>query len=227
MLAFMMASCDDHAPVDLDIHIGYILCEDGRMLSEADFVKSGQEGVAVVFAEKTDDHPVLAVMLEEIPFVAFADTLSFDQKTSCDVAAFDGYENTVALQTSHLDRPALVDSTYLASAANYYVSPLGLLAFSSHYYFQSDFVPSVSEMGLLFLRRDEVNKVIERLGGTPLSTQNDGFSCWYWTSTEVEGNSLNQAWLVSMADGSRHKAPKTNCYNARFIVEYNPLDVKH
>ena len=49
---------------------------------------------------------------------------------------------------------------------------------------------------------------------------------WYWSSTEVKGNSHNQAWLVSMADGSQHKAPKTNQYRARLIVEYNPYRIK-
>ena len=68
-----------------------------------------------------------------------------------------------------------------------------------------------------------MNPVIERCGGTPVNRSPENAGCWYWTSTEVAQNKMNQAWLFSMADGSRHKAPKTNCYRARLIVEYNPL----
>ena len=167
-IGFACVSCDEHEPIDLDIHPGYILCSDGQIVSPSVFNRDVHTPVAVVFAEKTDQHQALAVLLDEIAPVAFADTLSFDQKTSGSETEYDGYVNTVALQTTHLDRDSLVVKT-------------------------------------------PVNRSPENAG------------CWYWTSTEVEQNKMNQAWLFSMADGSRHKAPKTNCYRARLIVEYNPL----
>lgn len=230
-----LVSCDEHEPMDLDIHPGYILCSDGRIVSPSAFDKERHIPVAVVFAERTDQHEVLAVLLDEILPVAFADTLSFDQQTSGNEIDFDGYVNTVALQTTLLDRDSLVVKDNRADPRNYYGSPLGNLAFRHHWFLQSDYVPSVAELGLLYSSLPVVNPVIEQCGGTPVccsserllvSDQKPGMEadCWYWTSTEVSQNKKNQAWLFSMADGSRHKAPKTNRYRARLIVEYNPLN---
>jgi len=72
--------------------------------------------------------------------------------------------------------------------------------------------------------KDQVNNMILKCGGTPINRSPSGAGCWYWTSTEVTENKMNQAWLISMADGSIHKAPKTNGYRARLIVEYNPYE---
>ena len=221
-----LTSCDEHEPLDLDIHPGYILCDDGRILSDDVFDVSQHTPVAVVFAPQTDKHQVLAVMLDEIPFVAFADTLAMDQKTSGDISAYDGYTNTVALQTTYLPRDSMVVKDYKADPRNYYCSPLGLLAFRSHWFAQSDYVPSVAELYLLYVSLSKVNPIIEKCGGTPIGTTPVDAGCWYWSSTEVNENKVNQAWLFSMADGSIHKAPKTNCYRARLIVEYNPMSIK-
>lgn len=220
------SSCDEHEPFDPDIHSGYILCSDGSIVADNVFDSRKHTPVAVVFAEQTNKHPVLAVLLDEIEYVAFADTLSFDQKTSCSLDSCDGYQNTVALQTTNIQRKVLVDSVYLANADNYYKSPLGLMAFRSHWFAQSDYVPSVMELELLYKALPKVNPLIRMCGGTPIGTSPAGAGCWYWSSTEVKGNNYNQAWLVSMADGSQHKAPKTNSYRARLIVEYNPYRIK-
>ena len=220
--ALLLTSCDEHEPVDLDIHPGYILCDDGRIINESLFDPHQHTPVAVVFAPLSDDHPVLAVLLEEVDFIQFADTLSFDQKTSGDISAYDGYVNTVSLQSNYIERDSLVVPGNKADSRNYYKSPLGLLAFSSHYFAQSDYIPSVAEMRLLYQNLTKVNEMIVKCGGTPISQSSEAAGCWYWTSTEVAENSLNQAWLISMADGSIHKAPKTNYYRTRLIVEYNP-----
>lgn len=219
-------SCDEHEPFDPDIHSGYILCSDGSIVADNVFDSRTHTPVAVVFAEQTAEHPVLAVLLDEIDFIAFADTLSFDQKTSCSLDSCDGYLNTVALQTTNIQRKVLVDSVHIDNADNYYKSPLGLMAFRSHWFSQSDYVPSVMELELLYKALPKVNPLIQMCGGTPVGTTSAGAGCWYWSSTEVKGNSHNQAWLVSMADGSQHKAPKTNQYRARLIVEYNPYRIK-
>lgn len=204
-------SCDEHDPLDLDIHSSYILLSDGRIIDSQEFDKSVHTPVAVVFAEQTETHPVLAVMLDELPSVQFSEILGFDQKTSGSLTDFDGYVNTVALQTTTVT----VDSIERGS-------PLGRSAFYNHYFSQSDYVPSVREMELLYKELYRVNPVISMCGGTPVSTTPDGAGCWYWTSTEVAENKPNQAWLFSMADGSHHRTPKTNHYRARLIVEYNP-----
>lgn len=213
VFSMLLASCDEHEAVDLDVHTGYILCDDGQVLStDAYFVQDTRKAVAVVFAPQTEEHPVLAVLLDEIAPVAFCDTLGMELGTSCDETAFDGYENTTAMQNNRDSRSGKG-------------SPLADEAFTYHYYWQSDYIPSIAEMGLLFLVRDRVNPIIERCGGVPLCGDAEGGACWYWTSTEVEQNKGNQAWLFSMSDGSRHKAPKTNAYRARAIVEYNPLNI--
>lgn len=230
LLLFMLplfSSCDSHEPVDLDIHVGDILCSDGRIVRNNVFDSSKEKAVAVVFAEQTEKHPVLAVLLEEVESIAFADTLSFDQKTTCRQDSCDGYINTVALQTTNIMRKELVDSVHLDNADNYYKSPLGLMAFRSHWFAQSDYVPSVMELELLFKALPAVNPIIEMRGGTPIGITEDAAGCWYWSSTEVKENSPNQAWLVSMADGSQHKAAKTNRYRARLIVEYNAYRVTY
>lgn len=227
-------SCDEHEHVDLDIHVGDILCSDGRIVRSSVFDSSKEKAVGVVFAEQDDKHPVLAVMLDEVKNIAFADTLSFDQKTSCSVDSCDGFTNTVALETTYLpgmrQHRVWRDSVYVNEYyqdPHYYGSPLGLYSFYHHYFGQSDFVPSVMELQLLYKSLGTVNPIIQMLGGTPIGTQaNKDAGCWYWSSTEVEGNSMNQAWLVSMADGSQHKAPKINFYRARLIVEYNPYRIK-
>lgn len=221
-----ICSCDEHEPFDPDVHSGYILCSDGSIVADDVFDSRKHTPVAVVFAEKTAKHPVLAVMLDEIEYVSFADTLSFDQKTSCSLDSCDGYLNTVALQTTNIQRKVLVDPEHIDNAANYYKSPLGLMAFRSHWFSQSDYVPSVMELELLYKALPKVNPLIRMCGGTPIGTSSMGAGCWYWSSTEVNGNKMNQAWLVSMADGSQHKAPKTNGYRARLIVEYNPYRIK-
>lgn len=218
-LAFMLVSmlsvsCDEHEPIDLDVHPGYILCDDGQVLStDSYFNQSSKKAVAVVFAGETADHGVLAVRLHEIEPIQFCDTLGMELGTSCDVTAYDGYLNTTAMQNSRDTRTGKG-------------SPLADEAFSYHYFWQSDYIPSVAEMALLFFARNQVNPIIERCGGTPLYTDAENGRCWYWTSTEVEQNKGNQAWLFSMSDGSRHETPKTNAYRARAIVEYHPVSIK-
>ena len=152
-----LCSCDEHEPFDPDIHSGYILCSDGSIVADNVFDSRTQTPVAVVFAEQTAEHPVLAVLLDEIDFIAFADTLSFDQKTSCSLDSCDGYLNTVALQTTNIQRKVLVDSVHIDNADNYYKSPLGLMAFRSHWFSQSDYVPSVMELELLYKALPKVN----------------------------------------------------------------------
>ena len=63
----MLMSCDEHEPVDLDVHTGYVLCDDGQVLStDVYFRQDMKKAVAVVFAPQTEEHGVLAVLLDEI-----------------------------------------------------------------------------------------------------------------------------------------------------------------
>lgn len=214
LTSVLFVSCDEHEPLDLDIHTGFILCDDGQVMRTDDyFNQDARKAVAVVFAGESSEHGVLAVRLHEIDPIQFCDTLGMELGTSCDEKAYDGYLNTTAMQNSRDTRTGKG-------------SPLADEAFSYHHFWQSDFIPSVAEMTLLFFARNQVNPIIERCGGTPLYTDTENGRCWYWTSTEVEQNKGNQAWLFSMSDGSRHETPKTNEYRARAIVEYHPVNIK-
>lgn len=214
LTSVLFVSCDEHEPLDLDIHTGFILCDDGQVMRTDDyFNQDARKAVAVVFAGESSEHGVLAVRLHEIDPIQFCDTLGMELGTSCDEKAYDGYLNTTAMQNSRDTRTGKG-------------SPLADEAFSYHHFWQSDFIPSVAEMTLLYFARDFINPIIEQCGGTPLYTDTENGRCWYWTSTEVEQNKGHQAWLFSMSDGSRHETPKTNEYRARAIVEYHPVNTK-
>lgn len=227
LTVMLLGACDDHDTIDSTIQAGQVLCADGRIVTPEMCEAEGAKAVGVVFAPQTDDHPVLVVMLDETPALAFCNALGTEQGTSGSTTAFDGFANTVAMQgvsagSSEQYETVEVDSQAVQMPTGEWSkgkSALADYAFTSHTYLQSDYIPSVAEMQLLYRSRDRVNAVIRRLGGTPLTT--DGKGCWYWTSTEVAANKGNQAWLFSMADGSRQATPKTNSYHARFIMEYN------
>ena len=46
--AGLLAACDEHEPVDLDIHPGYILCSDGQIVSPSAFLTSVRVFVSAV-----------------------------------------------------------------------------------------------------------------------------------------------------------------------------------
>lgn len=202
----VLLSCDEHETVDLGIHVGYVLCDDHRTMSIDTYESQhATKAVAVVFAEQTASHPTLAVMLDEISSVAYADTLGIEQGTGASLDAFDGWTNTVALHNSHDEKTGKG-------------SPLADQVFCSHTFGQSDYVPSVAEMRLLVSALSIVNPVIERCGGTPLSIDSEDGGCWYWTSTEVNEDKANTAWLCSMVNGGILPTLKNERHPVRAIV---------
>lgn len=216
---FGFVSCDEHEAVDLNIHVGHILCADGKVLSESEFFEQdATTAVGVIFSERLSDNRYLAVLLEEVKMEIFCDSVDYKQNTSCALDKYDGYSNTVNLQNSFDKKTG-------------HGSPLADYAFCSHKYGQSDFIPSVAEMRLLFSSRDKVNAVMQHLNNSGrafadlLTTVDDETgSCWLWTSTEVECNPSYQAWLFSMSSGSYQETPKVESHNSRLIVSYYPID---
>lgn len=202
-------SCDNHLPIDNSIHVGDVLCDDHGIMHLDDYLQqSNRKAVGVVFATSTAIHPVLAVSLKDSPKVQYADTLSYIQNTSADIAAFDGFSNTVALQGSYSEKTG-------------HGSPMANLAFRSHIFGQSDFVASVAELRMLVQNLTLVNEVIAKVGGQVISTQSQDGSCWYWTSTEVAANRGNQAWLMSMTNGAIQETPKDAWRKVRMIISVN------
>ncbi len=197
-----VCSCDDHEHIDRNVHLGYVLCSDGQTVSIEDCEKAKKEPVAVVFyisQSESDSGEGLAVGLKEIPSVAFSDTLGVSQGTSADIEKKDGNTNTFTLCSNKKAK-----------------SPLAEEVFSIWRYGQSAYVPSVAEMRLLFSSLSVVNPLIKRCGGDIISTNAD--DCWYWTSTEVSGQSTLKAWLYSLATGAIQETPKTENHSARAII---------
>lgn len=87
-------------------------------------------------------------------------------------------------------------------------------------YGQSAYIPSVAQMRLLYAARETVNPVLELCGGDTLPADNNG-DCWYWTSTEVEGQQTAKAWLYSTGSGSMQETPKIQAHRVRPIITLN------
>ena len=206
-ITIFSTSCDNHEPIDRDIHVGYVLCNDHSCMDTASyFNQTKRKAVGVVFAEKTDEHPALAVMFDEVNEV-FCDSVGMVNGTSTDVTSFCGFKNTVAMYNSY-------------SAETGKGSPLAMEMINFHTNGQSDYLPSVAEQRLLASSSRVINPVLERLGGTPIALEGD---CCYWTSTEVEDNPGVQAWLCTTDNGRVLATPKTQRHKARAIVEiYDP-----
>lgn len=206
-ITIFSTSCDNHEPTDRDIHVGYVLCNDHSCMDTASyFNQTKRKAVGVVFAEKTDDHPTLAVMFDELNEV-FCDSVGMVNGTSTDITSFCGFKNTVAMYNSY-------------SAETSKGSPLAMEMINFHANRQSDYLPCVAEQRLLASSARVINPVLEKLGGTPIALEGD---CWYWTSTEVEDNPGVQAWLCSADNGRFLPTPKTQRHKARAIVEiYDP-----
>ena len=155
------------------------------------------DGTALPYSEYN------AVYLWDIAPAAFADSLGVEQGTSADMTAYDGNANTFALYNTQET-----------------ASPMAEAVFDLWYYGQSAYVPSVAQMRLLYAARDVVGPIIGRCGGDPLPTA-DGEECWYWTSTEVEGQQTAKAWLYSMSSGAMQETPKIQAHRVRPIITIN------
>ena len=140
-----------------------------------------------------------AVYLHDLAPEAFADSLGIAQGTSADLTAYDGNENTFALY----------DTDDVSS-------PMAMQVFDMWRYGQSAYVPSVAQMQLLYAAKELINPYIEACGGDLLPDEADG--CWYWTSTEVEGQETAKAWLYSMGSGTIQETPKLQGHKVRAIV---------
>ena len=201
-----LAACDAHIEEpDKTVRPGHVLCVDGKAVPYSEYENSGKQAIAVVF--NTDPHGETegdgyAVYLWDIAPQAFADSLGIEQGTSADIKAYDGNANTFALY----------DTRETAS-------PMAEAVFALWRYGQSAYVPSVAQARLLYAARATVNPVIERCGGDPLPQVPN--NCWYWTSTEVEGQQTAKAWLYSMGSGAMQETPKTQAHRVRPIITIN------
>ena len=175
-----LAACDAHIEESEETKYPvHVLCVDGTVIPYSEYEQSKEQAIAVVFHIGSDGETEgngYAVYLWDMTPKAFADSLGVEQGTSADITAYDGNENTFALYET--------EET---------ASPMAEAVFALWKYGQSAYVPSVAQMRLLYAARGIINPVIEKCGGDPLPTEAD--ECWYWTSTEVEGQQTVKAWL--------------------------------
>lgn len=206
MAAFSLVACDEHRDFpDTTMHVSDVLTTDGDVMRYEDFETSGKDAIGVVFYLNNDariEGTGYAVYLHDLPEVMFADSLGIPQKTSCSLQDHDGNANTYNLM--------------MAKGCE---SQLATAVFDMWRYGQSAYIPSVAQMRVLFAAKAGINETIRRCGGDELPDEADG--CWYWTSTEVEGQSAAKAWLYSLYSGSIQETPKNQQHKVRPIITLN------
>lgn len=204
--AVVLCSCDAHFDFpDTAMKVGDILCTDGDVLHYDDYETSGKEAIGIVFYINNDttiEGKGYAVYIYDLYPVAFSDTTSVSQKTSADLNAFDGNANTYAMFEN-------------ASCG----SPLAEEVFALWKYGQSAYIPSVAQYRLLYAQKEKINRYLSKCGGDLLS--DEAGQCWYWTSTEVSGQTEEKAWLFSMQSSAIQETPKCQEHKARPIITIN------
>ena len=161
-----------------------------------------KKAVAIVFhVNRSPDADNLgyAVYIHDMEPLAFADSLGIDQGTSASLTDEDGNENTYSLFNN--------DEVQ---------SPMAIKSFDLWSYGQSAYIPSVRQLLFLFTVRHQINECITEVGGTPINL-NPG-ECWIWSSTEVEGQKENKAWLYSMQSGTIQETPKIQEHKFRPVI---------
>ena len=198
----MLTSCHcEHEEDDgllSSLQVGNVVCSDGNILSMDKFKQSDKKAVAIVFhVNRSPDADNLgyAVYIHDMEPLAFADSLGIDQGTSASLTDEDGNENTYSLFNN--------DEVQ---------SPMAIKSFDLWSYGQSAYIPSVRQLSFLFTVRYQINEV----GGTPINL-NPG-ECWLWSSTEVEGQKENKAWLYSMQSGTIQETPKDQPHKSRPVI---------
>lgn len=208
---WVTTSCEcDHdivTPFASSLQVGNVVCSDGTVLSAKDFDNSGKEPVAIVY--HVNQNPVInclgyAVYIHDMAPQAFADSLGVEQETSASFTEEDGNANTYALY--HCEDVS---------------SSMAIKVFDMWSYGQSAYVPSIRQLSYFFPVRHAVNERIKAVGGEPISLEAD--DCWLWSSTEVEGQTENKAWLFSMQSGTYQETPKNQAHRFRPIISIYQL----
>lgn len=189
-------------PFTSSLQVGNVVCADGTVISATDFSNSGKEPVAIIYhVNQNSEINCLgyAVYIHDMAPQTFADSLGVEQETSASLTDEDGNANTYALY--HCEDV---------------FSSMAIKVFDMWSYGQSAFVPSIRQLSYLFPVRYAVNERIKAVGGEPISLEPG--DCWLWSSTEVEGQTENKAWLFSMQSGTYQETPKNQAHRFRPII---------
>lgn len=202
LFATTSCHCDHDVEEPYPFKLGWIVCTDGEVMSFCDFVKSDKVGVAIVYYVNPDRESNItgyAVYINDVKKLVFANEGSGEQGTSGSITELDGNENTYAI-----------------FSAKEVGSDLAQWVHAMWTYGQSAYIPSVAQLKQIHAVKDYLNPRIEEIGGDILPDEPD--DCWYWSSTEVEGQKDVKAWLVSMHSGAMHETPKAQAHKARAVI---------
>ena len=206
-MAASVASCtcehfDEPVILAPTIKVGQVLCTDGGVMPICKFLESDKEPIGIVFYVNDDpsiDGKGYAVYLYDLDAAAFSERVTVSQGTSCDINSHDGNSNTYALFNNTEAK-----------------SPMAEEVFDLWKFGQSAYIPSVLQSKLLFAAKEAINDRIAICGGDPLPDLAE--ECWYWTSTEVDGQSEAKGWLFSLYSGAYQETPKTQVHKIRPII---------
>lgn len=202
VLSLASCNCDHNLEPPAPFKVGWVVCTDGEILPFCDWMKSGKPAVGIVYWVNPDhdaDISGYAVYMNDLDDSAFSETEMVAQGTSTDTKELDGNENTWALHSNEE-----------------VVSPLAQNVFALWTYGQSAYIPSVAQMRQIIAVRDFINPRLEGIGGDALPLDAD--KCWYWTSTEVNGQEEGKAWLFSMQSGDIRETPKIQAHKGRPVI---------
>ena len=201
LLATTFVACDEHRDFpDTTMKTCDILCTDGKIVRFNDLASGDMSPIAVVYhINQSEDMEgtAYAVYLWDIMPEAYSDSIGVRQNTSANVTAFDGNSNTYAMYASGF-------------------SPAAEAVFDMWRYGQSAYIPSVAQLRLLYAAKSTINSFIKQCGGDAIPDNPD--ECWYWSSTEVEGQETAKAWLFSLASGALQETPKVQTHKIRPIT---------
>lgn len=199
---FTGCTCHHFDEPVMTMKVGHVLCTDGEVMPICKFLESSKEAIGIVFyvnPDVTSEIKGYAVYLHDLEPTAFSESITTSQGTSCDFYAEDGNENTYALYNN-------TDVT----------SPMAEEVFDLWKFGQSAYVPSVQQFRMLLGAKESINERISICGGDALPDAAD--ECWYWSSTEVAGQSEAKAWLYSIHSGAVQETPKIQTHKVRPII---------
>lgn len=195
--------CDHFDEPEAPFKVGWVVCTDGEILPFCEYVRSEKDAVAIVYNVNPDYESSIAgyaVYLNDLPAAEFADTEMTNQGTSTDLSLLDGNENTWAL----------------FSTKEEVNSPMANQVFDLWTFGQSAYIPSIAQMRQIREVKTFINPRIEAIGGDMLSDVPS--ETWYWSSTEVNGQSEAKAWLYSFQSGAIQETPKIQPHKTRPVI---------
>lgn len=199
--SLISCECNHDVEPPYPFKLGWVVCTDGQVMSFCDYTQSDKTAIAIVY-HVVEDHDSnitgYAVYLDDHSPEEFSESIEDEQGTSGDIYALDGNENTFAMHTADV------------------VSPLAESVFDMWRFGQSAYVPSVAQLKQIYAVKDYINPRIEAIGGDILPDEDT--ECWYWSSTEVNGQATAKSWLFSMHSGAIQETPKDQKHKCRPVI---------